>query len=198
LTYVHTRNFEAAIEHAQRLLRSLGPGERWLRGNGHALAALAYYQQPGRQAECENAVRAALCATQEISNLVGEAYSLEVLAWLAADAGRCQRAAWLLGAAHALWERMGGRLSGSPVLDGYHKRAAALAAGTLGTAKYAELLTAGADRPLAQIVQLAIAGADVLPERPDPRAADRVGGWEGSEGLTAREREIAVLVARGL
>jgi non-specific serine/threonine protein kinase len=198
LTYVHARNSDAAADHAQRMLRGLPPGERWLRGNAHALLALAYYQQPGRQAECEEAASAALRATQEISNLVGEGYSLEVLAWLAADAGRCQRAAWLLGAAQALWERMGGRLSGSPVLDGYHKRAAALAAGTLGPGKYAELLTAGADRPLGQIVQLAIAGADVLPERPDPRAADRVGGWEGSEGLTAREREIAVLVARGL
>jgi non-specific serine/threonine protein kinase len=198
LTYVHTRNFDAAIEHAQRLLRSLGPGERWLRGNGHALAALAYYQQPGRQAECENAVKAALSATQEISNLVGEAYSLEVLAWLAADAGRCQRAAWLLGAAHALWERTGGRLSGSVVLDGYHKRATAMAASTLGTAKYTELHTAGATRPFAEIVTLAVAGADVLPEQPDPRAADEISGWEGSEGLTVREREIAVLVARGL
>jgi len=197
LTYVHTRNFEAAIEHAQRLLRSLGPGERWLRGNGHALAALAYYQQPGRQAECENAVRAALCATQEISNLVGEAYSLEVLAWLAVDAGRCQRAAWLLGAAHALWERTGGRLSGSVVLDGYHKRATAMAVSTLGTAKYTELHTAGATRPFAEIVALAIAGADVLPEQPDPRA-DEISGWEGTESLTVREREIAVLVARGL
>jgi len=198
LTYVHTRNFEAAIEHAQRLLRSLGPGERWLRGNGHALAALAYYQQPGRQAECENAVRAALCATQEISNLVGEAYSLEVLAWLAVDAGRCQRAAWLLGAAHALWERTGGRLSGSVVLDGYHKRATAMAVSTLGTARYTELHTAGATRPFAEIVALAIAGADVLPEQPDPRAADEISGWEGTESLTVREREIAVLVARGL
>jgi len=197
LTYVHTRNFEAAIEHAQRLLRSLGPGERWLRGNGHALAALAYYQQPGHKAECENAVRAALCATQEISNLVGEAYSVEVLAWLAVDAGRCQRAAWLLGAAHALWERTGGRLSGSVVLDGYHKRATAMAVSTLGTAKYTELHTAGTTRPFAEIVALAIAGADVLPEQPDPRA-DEISGWEGTESLTVREREIAVLVARGL
>jgi non-specific serine/threonine protein kinase len=198
LTYVHARNSDAVIEHAQRLLRGLAPRERWLRGNAYALLALGYYQQPGRQAECENAASAALRATQEISNLVGEGYSLEVLAWLAADAGRCQRAAWLLGAAQTLWDRMGGRLSGSPVLDGYHKQAAAMAASTLGSAKYTELLTAGATKPLGQIVALAIAGADVLPERPGPRAADDIGGGEGNEGLTAREWEIAALVARGL
>jgi len=37
----------------------------------------------------------------------------------------------------------------------------------------------------------------VLPEQPDPRA-DEISGWEGTESLTVREREIAVLVARGL
>jgi len=197
-THVHARNPDAALEHAQRLMRGLAPGERWLRGNGHATAALAYYQQPGRQTECEKAANAAVRETQEIGYLVGEGYALEVLAWLAADAGRCQRAAWLLGAAQGLWDRTGGRLSGSAVLEGYHRRSAALAAGTLGAAKYAELHTAGATRPIAQIAVLAVAGADVLPEQPDPRVAGEVSVWEGSEELTVREREIVVLVARGL
>ena len=199
LTYVHARNFDAAIQQCQRLLRGLGPGERWLRGTAHALSALAYYQQPGRHAECAAAATAALQATHEISYLVGEAYSLEVLAWLAADAGRCQRAAWLLGAAQALWDRTGGRLSGSTVLDGYHQHAAVAAAGTLGKARFTELHAAGAARPLAQVAALAVAGADVLPELPIPRAhAEPPDRWAGSEELTARERQIAVLVARGL
>ena len=197
-THVHARNPGAALEYAQRLMRGLAPGERWLRGNGHATAALAYYQQQGRQIECEKAANAAVRETQEIGYLVGEGYALEVLAWLAADAGRCQRAAWLLGAAQGLWDRTGGRLSGSAVLEGYHQRSAALAAGTLGAAKYTELHAAGATRPIAQIAALAVAGADVLPEQPDPTVAGEVSGWEGSEGLTVREREIVVLVARGL
>src|SRR5581483_734227 len=91
LTYVHLRDFDAALEHTQRVMHGLSPGERWLRGSAHVLCALAYYQQPGRQAECEKAVNAALLETQEIGNLVGEGYALEVLAWLAADSGRCQR-----------------------------------------------------------------------------------------------------------
>jgi non-specific serine/threonine protein kinase len=199
LTYVHARNFDAAIAQCQRLLRGLGPGERWLRGNAHALSALAHYQQPGRQAECAAAAIAALQATHEISYLVGEAYSLEVLGWLAADAGRCQRAAWLLGAAQTLWDRTGGRLSGSTVLDGYHEHAVAAATGALGQARFTELHMAGAVRPLAQVAALAVAGADVLPELPSPRAlAEQPGCWAGSEELTARERQITVLVARGL
>jgi predicted ATPase/DNA-binding CsgD family transcriptional regulator len=199
LTYVHARNFDAAIEHCERLLRGLGPSERWLRGNAHTLAALAHFQQPGRQEECASAASAGLQAMLEIGNLIGEAYSLEVLAWLAADAGRYQRAAWLLGAAQTLWDRTGGRLSGSAVLAGYHDRSAAVAVNALGSPRYAELHAAGATRPLAQIAALAIAGADVLPDPPGPRPdADSGSGWVVSEGLTAREREIAVLVASGL
>jgi non-specific serine/threonine protein kinase len=199
LTYVHARNFDAAIAQCQRLLRGLGADERWLRGNAHALSALAHYQQPGRHAECAAAATAALQATHEISYLVGEAYSLEVLAWLAADAGRCQRAAWLLGAAQALWDRTGGRLSGSTALDGHHQRAVATATGALGRARFTELHAAGAARPLAQVTALAVTGADVLPELPGLRArTEQPGCWQGSEELTARERQIALLVARGL
>jgi predicted ATPase/DNA-binding CsgD family transcriptional regulator len=199
LTYVHVRNFDAAIDHCQRLLRGVGPGERWLRGNAHVLSALACYPQPGRQDECASAAAAGLRETIEISNLIGEAYALEVFAWLAADAGRYQRAAWLLGAAQALWERTGGRLSGSAVLIGYHERSAVSAKGALGTARYAELHAAGATRPIQQIAALALAGTDVLPGLPGPQAAAAEDSdWLGGEGLTTREREIAVLVARGL
>ena len=197
-TYAFLRNFDTAIEHCQRVLCGLSPGERWLRGNAHVVSAFAYYQQPGRRDECASAATAALRATQEIGYLVGQAYALEVIAWLAADAGRCQRAAWLLGAAQTLWERTGGRLSGSAVLEDHHQRSAATAVGALGRARYAELHAAGAARPLAQIAALAIAGADVLPELSVARPADEASGWPDNEVLTVREREIAVLVARGL
>jgi predicted ATPase/DNA-binding CsgD family transcriptional regulator len=198
LTYVHARNFDEALEHCQGLLRSLGPGERWLRGNAHALSALAYYQHPGRRAECTSAAVAALRAGQEITNPLCEAYSLEVLAWLAADAGRYQRAAWMLGAAQGLWELTGGRLSGSAVLEDYHQRSAATAASALGAARYGELHAAGATRPLAQVAALAIADADVLPELPAEASADLAPRWHGADGLTIREREIALLVTSGL
>jgi len=184
LTYIHARDFDAALRHSQRLLLSLGPGERWLRGNAQALSALAYYPQPGRQAECAAAANAALEAAQEISNLVGAAYSLEVLAWLAADAGRCQRAAWLLGAAQGLWERTGGRLSGSAVLEGYHQRCAATAASALGPARYGDLHAAGASRPLTQLAALAADGADVLPAA--PRGERRHSFRAGRPGLGRR------------
>ena len=75
---------------------------------------------------------------------------------------------------------------------------AATAAGALGQARFAELQAAGAARPLAQVTALAVAGADLLPELPGPRAlAEQPCHWQGSEELTARERQITVLVARG-
>jgi predicted ATPase/DNA-binding CsgD family transcriptional regulator len=199
LTYVHARNFDAAVEHCRRLLRSLAPGERWLRGNTHALCALAFYHQPGRRADCVTMVRMALRETHEIGNLVGEAYSLELLAWLAADGGRYQRAALLLGGAQSLWERNGGRLSGSAALEQHHKRSAATAAGSLGTARYTELHAAGATRALTEITALALTNADVLPDQSGALSQPDPGDdWHGSEVLTAREREIAVLVGSGL
>ena len=218
LTYVHARDFDAALACSQRLLAGLSPGERWLRGNAHALVALAHYPRPGRQDDCAAAAGAALRASAEIGNLVGAAYALEVIAWLAADAGRWQRAAWVLGAAQGLWERTGGRLSGSAVLEGYHQRCAAAAASALGSARYGELHAAGATRPLGQIATLVTDGADVLPGLPgagpggpgltdagladtalaDTALAGETSGWHGAAALTAREREIALLVARGL
>jgi non-specific serine/threonine protein kinase len=198
LTYVLAGDFDAALEHSEHLLRRLGPGERWLRGNAHALSALAYYPQPGRQEKCAEAARAALRAAREIGNLVGAAYSLEVLAWQAADTERYQRAAWLLGAAQGLWERAGGRLSGSAVLEGYHQRSATSVATALGSACYAELHAAGAGRPLAQLADLAIADTDRLPGPAARAAAGEAPGGPGDGQLTVREREIAALVARGL
>ncbi|MGH3278270.1 MAG: ATP-binding protein, partial [Trebonia sp.] len=128
VTYLRAGNLEAVTGQCQRLLRGLSPGERWLRGSAHVLSALAYYQQPGQREACASAAGAGLRETLDVGNLIGDACSLEVFAWLAADAGRYQRAAWLLGAAQALWDRTGGRLSGSAAGAGSHDRSAATAA----------------------------------------------------------------------
>lgn len=228
LTYQLGGDFAAAADLAQHTLAGLHPGERWLRGLTHVVSALALYQQPGRQAECAHAAAEALHAARDLDDPVGEAYALEVLGWLAADDGRCERAAWLLGAAQSLWEQTGGRLSGNAVLERYHSRCAYIAASALGAAQYAELHARGTARPLEQIAALAFGGATVLPGVPDPRSAtdsdagtpangpdagvtgvgalgaggpglDRAGiDRAATDGLTGRERQVAGLVASGL
>ena len=111
-------NFAAAAAAGERALAGLGPGERWLHGYVAITSALALYRQPGRRPECADAAGEALRALQDLGDPVGEAYALDVLGWLAADDGRFERSAWLLGAAQARWELAGGRLGGNPVWRG--------------------------------------------------------------------------------
>jgi predicted ATPase/DNA-binding CsgD family transcriptional regulator len=199
----------AALAAGRRALAGLGPGERWLHGYVAITAALALYRQPGRRPECAGAATEALSALQELGDPVGEACALDLLGWLAADDGRFERSAWLLGAAQARWELAGGRLGGNPVVAGHRARSAAAAARALGGGRCAELRAWGAGTAIEQIVALAVAGDDALPSVPAPRSAwdDRAGiaagpggapGQPDAEELTSREREIAALVAGGL
>ncbi len=212
-------NLAAAAAAGRRALAGLGPGERWLHGHVRIVSALALYRQPGRQTECARAAGEALRAMRDLSNPIGEASALDVLGWLAADAGRCQRAAWLLGAAQARWLRADGRQSGNAVMAGHHKRSADAAARALGPDWYAELHARGAGLPRDQVVEFAVAGGDALPGGPRPgvvslprrpllgvpeppaNCADVVRrplGRPDAEELTGREREIAALAALGL
>jgi len=191
LLYQLSGNFDGAVRRCEHGLRALGPGERWLRSYLHVISALALYQRPGKETECAEAVRQGLRAKHELGDYVGAAFALEVLAWLASDAGRCERAAWLLGAAHSLWERAGTRLGNNAIMEEFHQRAAAKAAGTLGAARYDALHAAGAAQPLDAIVPLAVSDADEL-----TGAAGSRGRPAG--GLTKREQQIAAMVASGL
>ena len=202
-------NFTASAAAGERALAGLAPGERWLHGYVAITSALSLYHQPGLRPECADAAGEALRALQDLGDPVGEAYALDVLGWLAADDGRLERSAWLLGAAQARWELAGGRLGGNAGLEEHRARSAAAAARVLGADRYAELRARGAGTPIEQIVALVVAGDDALPSVPGPRTAgdDRAGtaaGQGGGDGqadageLTSREREIAALVASGL
>ncbi len=107
-------NFTAAAAAGERALAGLGPGERWLHGYVAITSALALYHQPGRRPECADAAGEALRAMQDLGDPVGEAYALDLLGWLAADDGRLERSAWLLGAARVAPKLAGGRLGGNP------------------------------------------------------------------------------------
>src|ERR1700722_4659179 len=109
----------AALAAGRRTLAGLGPGERWLHGYVAITAALALYRQPGRRPAGVGAAAGGACA-------------LDLLGWLAADDGRFERSAWLLGAAQARWELAGGRLGGNPVVAGRRGRSAAAARRPVG------------------------------------------------------------------
>jgi predicted ATPase/DNA-binding CsgD family transcriptional regulator len=167
-------------------------GERLYHGYLHLSAAMCYLELPGREAECARVLSLALLAKYDLDEVTGTAYGLEMFGWLAAAAGRWERAAWLLGAAGALWDRFGARVSGAAHLERRHQDAATAARRGLGPDGYAAVYAAGRGHPLGQVVALAINDADTL-DGPLP-AADQ----PGAGSLTERELEVAYLAAAGL
>ena len=94
------------------------------------------------------------CAISAIE--AGIAYCLEVLGWLAARGARSERAAWLLGAADALWRRTSGRLSNVAVMEQRHQRAAKQAREALGGLHYENAHDRGGALDLATVVAWAV------------------------------------------
>jgi hypothetical protein len=126
-------------------LLGAGSGERWVTAYLHAVCGFALFQMPGREADCDAVLRKALHGKQELGDVIGIAYALDVLGWLSAKTGSPARTAWLLGAADPLWERGGSlRFSGSAVMEESHQQAVAAAAGLLGASAYAASYAAGA------------------------------------------------------
>ncbi|HEY3879904.1 MAG TPA: LuxR C-terminal-related transcriptional regulator [Trebonia sp.] len=181
----------AALGHAERGLRQLdGSRERWLHASFYLLAAAALYQA-GRDIEATWAATKALQVKHETGDTLGTAFALELLGWLAARSGSHQRAAWLLGGADPLWERAGGRLAVAPAFVRPHDHAVASCAASLGGKRFAELFARGTAHPPEAMVSFGLHDAG------DP-VADGSVQLRLPGQLTAREREIAGLVAAGL
>ena len=118
-------------------LLGAGSGERWVTAYLHAVCGFALFQMPGREADCDAVLRKALHWKQELGDVIGIAYALDVLGWLSAKTGSPGQAAWLLGAAEPLWERGGSvRFSGTAIMEEFHQQAAATAREALGAAEY--------------------------------------------------------------
>jgi non-specific serine/threonine protein kinase len=183
---------EPALEWCTRGLDELSeyPAEQWIQSYLHLVTGFALFQVPGSEDECAAAVSRALHSKHALGDQVGTAFALETLGWLAADAGRYQRAAWLLGAANSLWERVGSRVSNQASMEEFHQRAAKIAMDGLGEQRYAAFHSTGSCRPLDEIVSLAASDADDL-QAPDPVQSE-------ADLLTRREAEIAELVAQGM
>jgi predicted ATPase/DNA-binding CsgD family transcriptional regulator len=197
-------DIEAALGHVDRGLRLIGGSrERWLRASLYLFASLTLYLA-GRDIESTWAATRALKAKHEAGDTLGTAFGLELLGWLAAGSGSEQRAAWLLGAAGRLWEQAGGRLAGAPAFARLHDEAAARSADVLGAGRFAEFAAQGAGDPLEAVVSLALNGTGG-PVEDGPVDSGPAGPGPGGPAklrlpsqLTAREQEIAGLVAAGL
>ncbi|POX36797.1 LuxR family transcriptional regulator [Streptomyces sp. Ru73] len=210
------------VEHAWEVsgegLRALeaAPGECWTRSYCLLYRQLALWMahDDSRAAERDRLGREALALKLAVHDRLGAAIAMELLAWSAARAERFERAAWLLGAAHATWDRIGGaRLFDVAPLLAEQATAIERARGALGRAAYEDHHARGAVLDLAEVVAHVTQETDVLPGAPAgtaveprpavaspdgavPRGRDRAAARTG--GLTQRERQVAALVVEGL
>ena len=182
--YLLSGKADKAIERCAQGLRRLDPGERWARSYLQVITALGLFLEGDNEGSAA-AARESLRLKNEVGDITGIAYCLEMLAFLAAAQARYKRTAWLLGAADTLWGRTGKRLGGTAEMEGFHQQAASAARDRLGTRQYEKLFGDGAARELSVAVDLAGSDTDRLP--PVSRGS-----------LTRREQEIAALVFEGL
>ncbi|MGH2928669.1 MAG: hypothetical protein ACRDL8_10750, partial [Solirubrobacteraceae bacterium] len=171
-----TGNVEEAVEHGDRGLALLGKpasgwadGERWVGGYLYLASGIALAKSPGRERASAMALRRALTAKHELGDVVGTAYAVEALAWVAAQGERYERAAWLIAAADQLWNRVGHRPSGVALLEDSRQRTIANARRALGELRFAAAYARGTGlEPDAVVREVGIEVGGV----PGPRVGD--------------------------
>jgi len=142
-----------AVSTCDEGLEMLGPDstEQWLQSYLYFVSSCALFQMPGREAESEAVVRRALLGKEELGDIIGMAYALEVLGWLSAKTGSPERTAWLLGVAQPLWDRGAVRFSGTAIMEGFHQRAEQDAREELGAERYGAVHETGSAYMHAQL-----------------------------------------------
>jgi non-specific serine/threonine protein kinase len=197
---------ELADEHAEcvaecgRLLARLPEGECWLRGWGLWVKSIALWRTRDL-AEFADCQRAGLILRLRFGDMLGLAPCLEGLAWLASAEGDFVRTARLLGAADRMWRSVASvPRFGMTRLDAEHDAAESRAREALGERQYVREYAAGAALSTDEAVRYARDSVDVAASaaRPGDQAAAEAAPASPWEQLTARERQVAGLVAQGL
>lgn len=125
--------------------------EQWIQGYLYGVSGVALFQMAGRERDCEAAARRALFSKQQLGDVIGMAYALEVLGWLSLKTGLPEQTAWLLGAAQPLWERGGVRFSGTAIMEEFHQAAECTARKALGAEHYDAVHETGTAHLLSQL-----------------------------------------------
>jgi predicted ATPase len=160
---LQTGEIDRCFESATRGLARLPDDEVWCSSNIYGLQSIVLFLRGDIDA-AQSAGLLALMMKQQIRDEIGIAYGLGALAFMAAGQGRCERTAWLFGAAAPLWDRSGRWYQGNPGFEALHEVAERIARTSLGDERYWELRAAGGAAPLGQAVERALANADQLTE----------------------------------
>lgn len=155
--------------------------ESWMRS--HALWSLGLAAFVERDLDAaERFARAAIATDRGFDDPVGECLMLEVLGWVDAERGLADRAAILLGATDARWRLIGSAITvHGPQLAAHHDRCVDALRRRLGPRRYDKLVGAGAHLDPDEAVAFAL--------KPKTTVAG---------GLSAREREVAMRIHRGM
>jgi len=147
-----------------------------------------FVMQQGDVPRAAELIQHSIQLRRELRDLTGLGWSLESLAWAESALQHHDRAATLLGAADRLWEIMGRPLATYQHLYPFHEACVQTANERLGSSRF----EAAFERGAAFSVDDGIAYA--LGERPSTAAPSS----KQDTVLTARELEIAELIAEGL
>jgi non-specific serine/threonine protein kinase len=148
-----------------------------------------------RQSEFDAAtarLKEALRCLSRVSNVV-TSWCLDALAWIAADQGRLERAATLLGAVERLMQSMGTRPGLLPDLTAHHEQYQQKTRAALGEQAYQAVTAHGEQMSLDQAVGYAL-GEPRRPVTPKPVTAPGA----TSSPLTRRELQVAELITQGM
>ena len=161
-------------------------GHKW--GIGTSLGSLGWIAlRRGDFQRTKEMLAESLAIRMEINDKGGIAWCLEKLAEANYEQSRFQEAAKLFGHAEAVRAPIGSVIDLADQPD-YTRMVAALRA-ALGETTFTALWSEGASMPLEAIVDLAL--SDTEPSAAAQTERERLGG------LTAREREVAALIAQG-
>jgi non-specific serine/threonine protein kinase len=177
----HLGEPEAARAGREALAYAESVDETWMRS--HALWSLGLAAFVERDLDAaERFARDALVTDRGFDDPVGECLMLEVLSWVAAERGMADRAAILLGAADVRWRLIGSAITvHGPQLAAHHDRCIAELRRRLGPMRYEKLIGAGGQLDPDEAVTFAL----------EPKTST-------AGGLSAREREVAMRIHRGM
>ena len=179
---------ESALATCDRVLAlSEERGEQWCRAYSLWVTGICRWHR-GEEAAARAAAEAALGLQPAFQDGICIALSLELMSWLAFGSGRPERAAELAGGALAVWRRLGTTIEAfGPHITADSTRIAAEIDGRLGRAEAERLRAAQSELSKAEAVEIALG-----------KRAKVVRSGPATGPLTAREFEIAQLIAEGL
>lgn len=164
-------------------------GERWLKSYMLWDLGLVAWQL-GDSTRAVASSREGLRLAREFNEQWAIAFCIELLAWAARAELRHRRAAYLLGCADSIWQRIGAPLFGMRHLIRYHEQCVSGTRETLGAPAFDAEFGKGKRTRVGEAITAAL-------EEGEPRA-DRAASPPHKPVLTPRETEIATLIAEGL